>query len=120
METKDTNPATRSFDDSLACARCYAKHLAKALVLFREWREDDARDAELALCIGNIGCAEDHAAALHREADRRALHDLRERIYEMPAAVESDLQTLAAAAARVAMAAEIAERARRAAGKPRL
>lgn len=129
METKTTEPpvavvattqdhaGTKSFDDSLACGRCYAKHLSKALVQFREWREDETRDAELSLCLGNIGCAEDHAAALRREADRKRLRDLRERIWEKPELVEPELQRLAAEATRAVVVAERVERAHHSAGK---
>ena len=103
----ESDVGSKSFDDPLACGRCYAKHLGKSLVLFREWREDNTRAAELALCIGNIGCAEDHAAALGKDEERKRLHDLRELIYEHPSQVESALKELAAGAIRSALPVEV-------------
>lgn len=113
-QTGKPRTGLRSYNDALGCGRCYAKHLAKALTQWEEYLEDNTRDAELALCFGNLGCAEDHAVALGREPDRRRIHDLRERIYENPAGVKDELFALAALAVRVSMQAAASERARRA------
>ena len=48
----------------LACRDCLEKHLAKAVEQAREYAEDGSRRAERLCCIGNLGCAEDHAVAL--------------------------------------------------------
>lgn len=50
--------------DPLACHDCLEKHLAKAAEQAREVAEDSLRRSERILCIGNLGCAEDHARAL--------------------------------------------------------
>lgn len=108
MEAKN---GTASYEDPLACGRCYAKHLAKALVLWQEYREDNARLAELSLCLGNIGCAEDHAAALGREADRRKLREIRTHVWDADFVVARELQEAAASAVKLAVQAEAARRA---------
>lgn len=70
-----------SYDDPMACYRCYVKHLAKAAVQADEYMEDRSRSHELAQCIGNVACAEDHAAALNLPTDREALRRLREGLW---------------------------------------
>ena len=69
-----------NYEDTLACAKCYAKHLSKAEVEYAEYSEDQTRIAELSLCIGDIACAEDHAQALRRTQDKEALRRIRDRI----------------------------------------
>ena len=101
---------TQSYEDALGCVKCYAKHVSKALVQWHEWREDNSRTAELALCIGNIGCAEDHAAALDRHADAEKLRDIRAHIWDADVVVAGELQTLAAGAIRAALQAVAAEK----------
>ena len=109
METKN---GMTSYEDPLACSKCYAKHLTKALVQWTEYLEDKTRIAELALCLGNIGCAEDHAAALRLEADRRKLRDIRAHVWDAEFVVARELQEAAGEAARRVVQAVTAERAR--------
>ena len=107
-----TKSGTSSYGDSFACLRCYAKHVAKALVLWQEYMEDSTRSEELALCIGNIGCAEDHAAALGRDADRRKLRTIRTSIWDAPGAVSRELSVIAASVANAIEVERIVESAR--------
>ena len=117
-ETKTSKPqeavGTESYTNSLGCAKCYAKHLAKAVVQWSEFREDASRLAELSLCIGNIGCAEDHAAALGREGERARLRNVRVLIYDAPHAVAGELQEIAAEAMRMSILASEADKRERA------
>ncbi len=111
LKMEATNGA-KSYEDPLACGRCYAKHLAKALVLWTEYREDNTRLAELALCIGNIGAAEDHAAALGREAERRRLREIRTHVWDAEFVVARELQEATVVAVRAVREARMAEQTR--------
>lgn len=87
-----------SYMDPLKCARCYSKHLSKAAVEYQEFLEDPSRFAELSLAVGDVGCAEDHAQALGRQADRDALRAARGRMLMADQSVRSELLSMAAAA----------------------
>ena len=50
----------------LACVRCLEKHIAQAYIYAREWEEARERETEWLLCVGNLGCAGEHARALGR------------------------------------------------------
>jgi len=97
---------TGNYEDGMACAKCYAKHLAKAGVECSEYLEDQTRMTELSLCIGDIACAEDHAQALKRMQDRETLHKIRDRLMSSarqdPNAV-AELRNLATQATKFVM-----------------
>lgn len=46
--------------DVLDCPACALKHVAKARVCYGEYLQNPDFRLEFALCIGNLGCAEDH------------------------------------------------------------
>lgn len=71
--------------DSLACRFCYLKHVSKAYVELMEYIEDTSRVAEMALAIGDIGCAEDHARALSLTTAPE-LREIRRQIPDEPSA----------------------------------
>lgn len=75
-------PRPGDYENSLGCAKCYAKHLAKAIVELGEYAEDSSRYEELSLCMGDIACAEDHAGALGLEEDKEMLRKCRDMIWE--------------------------------------
>ena len=46
--------------DTMSCVMCAEKHITKARALYNEYRQNPEFELELALCVGNIGCTEDH------------------------------------------------------------
>jgi hypothetical protein len=87
-----------SYDDPMACYKCYVKHLSKASVEAEEYVEDQSRNHELSQCMGNIACAEDHAAALGLTSDKDALRTMRERMWTVDRSVPRELLNMAAKA----------------------
>lgn len=45
---------------SYDCPACVIKHVAKARTLLNEYISNNAYVLELGMCIGELGCAEDH------------------------------------------------------------
>ena len=87
-----------SYDDPMACYRCYIKHLSKASVEAAEVAEDVGRAHELSQCIGNMACAEDHAAALGLQTETEVLRSLRNRVWSADRSVPKELLDMAASA----------------------
>ena len=101
-----------SYSDSMGCMKCLAKHLSKAAVEAAEYAEEPGRDLELALCIGDLACAEDHAKALGlpHEADR--IRSIRESVWVDAGAASARILRMASSAVRGSlqrMAAEAAD-----------
>lgn len=94
------------YDNSMACYKCYIKHLSKAAVQADEVVESDGRDHEMSLCMGNIACAEDHAGALGLFNDRERLRMLRDNIWRRDANVSKELLGMAVSAIKTLREAE--------------
>ena len=92
-----------NYEDGMACAKCYAKHLAKAIVELGEYSEDTSRIEELSLCMGDIACAEDHAGALGLEEEKNLLRRCREMIWNTDNGAVKILRQLSVKATRTAL-----------------
>ena len=86
---------TGSYSSGYACAMCLSKHVCKALVEMGEFVDDRSRSEELALAIGDIGCAEDHAKALNLDQLAVKLRGLRTSLFTDPESVLAELKKLA-------------------------
>ena len=65
--THEVRLIVRDGSHPLACVRCLEKHIGQAYIYAREWDEVRDRETERLLCIGNLGCAGEHALALGRK-----------------------------------------------------
>lgn len=83
---------------SVACAKCLAKHLSKAAVEYAEFLEDGSRLTELSLCVGNLACAEDHAAALGRRDFASRIRRARDTVFSRSESAGDELGVLAVSA----------------------
>lgn len=105
-------PRSVASRDPMACMRCYAKHLAKAAVQAGEVEEDPSRARELAMCVGNIACAEDHAMALGMGDERAALRRIRSMVWTNASYASRELWSLAESASASVVAEEARKRER--------
>ena len=85
--------------DPMACRRCLAKHLSKAAIQAEEVLEDPGRHMELAMCVGNIACAEDHAFSLGMRSEMEVLRRIRNTVWTNAEAALRDLWPMAERAA---------------------
>lgn len=100
---KTAGTMSDSYSSSYRCAKCLSKHLSKAAVEYAEAIEDRTRNMELALCIGDLACAEDHAFALGKNDRKAQIRSLRDRVWLMSPLVLQEMQRLASDAIRMVL-----------------
>ncbi len=88
------------YDSSLGCWQCYIKHLSKAAVEAGEFFEEEGREAEFSLCIGDLACAEDHARALGLAAERNTIRRFRSQMWLGDGFVASEIAKFASNAVK--------------------
>lgn len=89
-----------SYSDSMGCMRCLAKHLSKAAVEAAEYAEERGRESELALCIGDLACAEDHAKALGLPHEAERIRSLRDAVWHDAGSAAHGILRMASSAVR--------------------
>lgn len=94
---------SRNYSNSYQCMKCYAKHLSKAQVEYAEALEDRSRSLELSLCLGDLACAEDHAEALNRRDDKKAIKSIRDRLWTFAPGTLQEMQRLASEAVKMVL-----------------
>lgn len=78
------------YSGGLGCRMCYAKHLAKASVELSEYLEDNSRYSELAMFVGDVACAGDHASALGEQQEAAELRNIRRSAMSSPSRAMCD------------------------------
>jgi hypothetical protein len=91
------------YENTIGCRQCYSKHLSKAVVEASEYFEEQGRESEFALCIGDIACAEDHALALGLVEERRRLREIRDMMWAGDSGAVAALISMASAAVSKAL-----------------
>lgn len=112
-----SDEVTTNYSEGAGCVMCYVKHLSKASIEFTEFLEDNSRYEEFSRFIGDLACAEDHAAALGKDAEKEAIRDIRNRAWDMDPALAKELQAIVNKATRNAVISRMKENMNR--SKPR-
>lgn len=99
------------YSESSGCRQCLAKHLSKAAVEASEYFEEQGREAEFSLCIGDIACAEDHAASLGLRDTKVKLRSVRDMMWSGDQGAVALLREMAVNAVKSAMAVSAASKA---------
>ena len=98
------SPRGGSYSEGMSCRMCYVKHLSRAAIELAEYSEDRSRYQELAMCIGDLSCAEDHASSLGLETEVSEIRSVRKSLENGPARSSCDaLRDMAARQLAIAM-----------------
>lgn len=100
---------SQNYSNSYQCKKCYSKHLSKAQIEYAEVLEDKSRSMELSMCLGDLACAEDHAEALGRLDDKKAIKSIRDRLWGLLPGTLQDIQRLASEAVKMVLSEQTAK-----------